>query len=54
MAFGRKSDKPYTTTTTTTKTTINGESATKYKLRRKFWILSILLFIPTIILLICK
>jgi len=51
MAFGRKSDKPYTTTTTT-KTTINGESATKYKLRRKFWILSILLFIPTIILLI--
>ncbi|KAG4104422.1 hypothetical protein H8356DRAFT_926880 [Neocallimastix lanati (nom. inval.)] len=52
MAFGRKSDKPYTTTTTTTKTTINGESATKYKLRRKFWILSILLFIPTIILLI--
>jgi len=53
MAFGKKTtNKPYTTTTT--KTTINGESATKYKLRRKFWILSVLLLLQTIILLICK
>ncbi|OUM68903.1 hypothetical protein PIROE2DRAFT_68640 [Piromyces sp. E2] len=51
MAFG-KSSKPKYGTTTTTKTTINGESATKYKLRRKFWILSVLLLLQTIILLI--
>ncbi|ORX41955.1 hypothetical protein BCR36DRAFT_400537 [Piromyces finnis] len=51
MAFGKTNNKPYTTTTTT-KTSINGESATKYKLRRKFWILSILLLLQTIILLI--
>jgi len=50
MAFGRSSDKPYTTTTT--KTTINGESSTKYKIRRNFWWLSILLLIASIILLI--
>jgi len=49
MAFGKKSD-PYTTTTT--KTTINGESATKYKIRRNFWWLSILLLIASVILLI--
>ncbi|ORX78659.1 hypothetical protein BCR32DRAFT_45318, partial [Anaeromyces robustus] len=50
MAFGRSNDKY--TTHTTTKTTINGESSTKYKLRRNFWWLSILLLIASVILLI--
>jgi len=50
MAFGKK--KTNNNTYTTTKTTINGESATKYKLRRNFWIVSVLLLIPTVILLI--
>jgi len=50
MAFGKPQNKTYTNTTT--RTTINGESSTKYKLRRKFWIISILLLLQTIILLI--
>jgi len=50
MAFGKSSSKPYTTKTSTT-TTINGESATKYKLKKNFWLLSVLLLVPALILL---
>lgn len=49
MAFGKSNNKAYTTTT---KTTYNGESSTKYKTKRWFWIVSILLLLQSIILLI--
>jgi len=49
MAFGKSSNKAYTTST---KTTINGESSAKYNAKRKFWILSVLLLLQSIILLI--
>jgi len=49
--FGKSNKKQPYTTTTTTKTTINGENSTKYKLRRKFWYLSLILLIISTILL---